>query len=367
MRAWRRIAGLAALAAMGLARAADASGGEPSPAEAPYFFYHGRDYGSEAMVQPLRMVINSGYGIMQLDNRSASVVDVDYEGNWRGLRRNLAHPVTAIEDEGWKNFFLKEVVPFSTNTTEARYWPNYTQHLIGGGMSYRLMAEWYRWHGYGRPRLWALGSITAYHVLNEVVELESQEGWTTDPVADLYLFDPLSCLLFSSDRVARFFAETLNMEDWSFQPAIAPKDWTIQNNGQNFAFKYPLPGSERWSLFYHFGTHGEFGLSRRSDSGLSWSAGAGLKAKDLLELDDDTRGVDLALVGGVWVDREGSLLASVILAATKRYRARLNLYPGVLRLGSLSPSFFLVMDHEERILVGLGLSSLPVGLAAPLN
>ena len=335
--------------------------------ELPYYFYQGRPYGSEAMVQPLRMIINSGYGIMQLDNRSHAVLDVDYSRGWHTLGRNLRHPVTAIEQEGWGNFLLKEVVPFSTNTAEARYWPNYTQHLIGGGMSYRLLHEWFRWHAYPQPRLWAIGSITAYHVLNEVVELDNYDGWTTDPIADLYLFDPLSCLLFSSDRVARFFAETLQMEDWSFQPAYAPRDGTLHNNGQNFAFKLGLPWSERWSLFYHFGTHGEFGLSRRSDDGLAWSAGAGLKAKDLLALDSGTRAVDLSLVGGLWVDREGSLLASLIAAATKEYRLRLNVYPGVFRLGPLSPSFFLVMNQEERILVGLGLTQLPVGLGLPLD
>jgi len=336
-------------------------------ADAPYYFYQGRRYGSEAMVQPLRMIVNSGYGIMQLDNRSHAVWEVDYARGWRTLRRNLGHPITAIEQEGWGDFFRKEVVPFSTNTAEARYWPNYTQHLIGGGMSYRLMLEWYRWHAFPRPRLWAIGSITAYHVLNEVVELDAYDGWTTDPIADLYLFDPLSCLLFSSDRVARFCAETLQMEDWSFQPAYLPKGGRLHNNGQNFAFKLALPGSERWSLFYHFGTHGELGLSRRSASGLAWSAAAGLKAKNLLELDAGTRGVDLSLVGGLWIDRDGSLLASLVGAATKEYRLRLNLYPGLLRLGPISPSFFLVMNRENRILVGLGVTQLPVGLGLALD
>ncbi len=335
--------------------------------ESPYYFYHGRDYGSEAMVQPLRMIINSGYGIMQLDNRNNRLGDVDYEQGWNTLSLNLRHPLQSIESEGWGDFIRKEILPFSTGAADARYWPNYSQHLIGGGMSYRLMLEWYRWHEYPTPTAWAIASITAYHVLNEVVELADFEGYSTDPIADLYFFDPLSCILFSSDRVAGFFAETLNMEDWSFQPAYGIDDGAIINNGQNFAFKYPLPGSERWSLFYHFGTHGEFGLSRKDARGRSWSFGAGLKAKNLLEFDDDTRGVDLAPVAGIWVDREGSLLSSVVYAATKRYRLRVNVYPGVFRFGSLSPSFFLVMNQEGGILTGLGLQWLPMGLATRLD
>ncbi len=342
-------------------------GGASLAEESPYYFYHGRDYGSEAMVMPLRMIFNSGYGIMQLDNRDNRLGEVDYERGWNTLSANLRHPGRSIESEGWGDFMRKEVLPFSTGVADARYWPNYSQHLIGGGMSYRLMLEWYRWHEYPAPTAWAIASITAYHVLNEVVELEDVDGWTTDPIADLYLFDPLSCLLFSSDRVAGFFANTLNMEDWSFQPAVGIEDAAIINNGQNFAFKYPLWGTERWSLFYHFGTHGEFGLSRKDDHGRAWSFGAGLKAKNLLEFDDDTRGVDLAPVAGLWVDREGSLLVSAIYAATKRYRLRVNIYPGVIRIGSLSPSFFLVMDRDERILTGLGLRWLPSGIAARLN
>jgi hypothetical protein len=335
--------------------------------ESPYFFYHGRDYGSEAMVQPLRMVINSGFGIMQLDNRNNRLWEVDYRRGWNTLSSNLRHPIQSIESEGWGDFLRKEILPFSTGVADARYWPNYSQHLIGGGMSYRLLLEWYRWHEYPTPTAWAIASIAAYHMVNEVVELEDFDGWTTDPIADLYLFDPLSCILFSSDRVAGFFANTLNMEDWSFQPAYGFEHGTITNNGQNFAMKYPLPGSERWSLFYHYGTHGEFGLSRKNDKGYAWSFGAGLKAKNLLEFDDKTRGVDLAPVAGIWYDRDGSLLASVVYAATKRYRLRVNIYPGVIRIGSISPSFFLVMDRDERILTGLGLEWLPMGLATRLN
>ncbi|MBN2170277.1 MAG: hypothetical protein JW819_03020 [Candidatus Krumholzibacteriota bacterium] len=338
-----------------------------APAAGPVFFYHGRPYGSEALINPVQLVLNGGYGITQLDNRSNDPFNVDYRLGWRNVRRNLAHPIRAIEEEGWGSFLKKEILPFSTNTQDARYWPNYTQHLIGGGMSYRVQVEWFRHHGIACPRLWAAGTIAAYHLVNEVVENDDYAGWTTDPVADLYLFDPLSMLLFSSDGVCRFFSEKLHLQDWSYQPAWDPRRETLENNGQNFSMKLGLPGSERWSLFYHFGTHGEGGLSRTWPGGDCFSFAGGFKAKELVDLAQGQRTVDLAVTAGLFWDRRGSLLASLQYAGTKDYRLRLNVYPGVFRLGPVSPGIFLALDDRSRMLVGVNLNLLPlvpVGLAA---
>ena len=112
MRAWRRWLGLAALgaAALGPARArAEAAD------EAPYYFYQGRDYGSEAMVQPLRMIVNSGYGIMQLDNRSASVVDVDYAGTSPQTRLGAINCVYNVTYSGTMYPFKCALVPTIPN------------------------------------------------------------------------------------------------------------------------------------------------------------------------------------------------------------------------------------------------------------
>ena len=56
----------------------------------------------------------------------------------------MRDPFGSIGNEGWWSFVRSEILPFSTNTDNAQYWPNYTNHLIGGGMSYRMMREWYR-------------------------------------------------------------------------------------------------------------------------------------------------------------------------------------------------------------------------------
>jgi len=331
------------------------------------YFYRGLDYGSEANIHPLQLILNGGFGIMQISNRSNRLEDVDFQGGWDLLWYNLGDPIGAIENEGWGDFVRKEILPFATGIESARYWPNYTQHLIGGGMSYRMMIEWYRYHDVGHPKIWSAGTILVYHLLNEVVENSYLEGYSTDPVADLYLFDPASCLLFSSDRVSRFFGETLNLRDWSYQIAYDPGSGSIENMGQNFSLKWKPLFWERTSFFYYFGTHGEGGISREMGGGYSWSVAGGLKASELFHTEGGALGADLEGVAGFFLDRHGSLLASLLLASTKDYALRLNVYPGLLDIGGWSPGFFLALNREEKWIAGLNFawpSWQPLGLAA---
>ncbi len=327
-----------------------------------YYFYHGRDYGSEALVNPLQLVVNGGFGIMQLGNRHNRPFDVDYANGWRNVWRNLKDPVAAIEQEGWRDFFQREIIPISFNSGKAHYWPNYTQHLIGGGMSFRQTMEWYRWNGYDNPKRWAAVTLMSYHLLNEVVENDKRTTWTTDPVADLYIFDPASILLFSSDRVAGFFSDVLNMADWSYQPVFDPVHETLINNGQNFAMKWKLPWSDHWSLFYHYGTHGEFGASYTWDSGDCLSFGAGLSADTLVEITQFHDGVDLGVATGVFYDRHGSLLASLLMAKTKDNSMRLNVYPGLVDVFGMKTGLYVGTNRDRDLQVGVNLLRLPLGL-----
>jgi len=345
------------------------SGGDPAaPADAasePDYFYHGYDYGTDALIHPLRMVINGGYGIMQLSNRHNRPLDINYRQGWKNVWRNLLDPTASIQVEGWWDFFKREIIPLSLDSKQAHYWPNYTQHLIGGGMSYRMMVEWYRAHGYARPGLWGGTTIMLYHLLNEVVENDDRDTWSTDPVADLLIFDPASIVLFSSERVCRFFSETLHMADWSYQPMIDLDKETLVNNGQNFAFKLDVPWWEKWAFFYHYGTHGEFGLTRRFSGGHNLSFGGGFKADELLDVTEYHQGAELAVTGGVFYDRNDSLLASVLWAKSKDYKLRVNLYPGLFEVCGLKPGFMFNLNRNRSTAFGVTLLNLPlpVGLA----
>jgi hypothetical protein len=341
---------------------------DPVPAEGePLYFYRGLDYGSEALVSPFRLIINGGFGILQFDSRSNQLSDLDFANGWRNVIDNLAHPDRAIGQRGWWDFLQREIIPISFNTGRAQYWPNYTLHLIGGGMSYRMMLEWFRLHGYSRPNIWATGTVGVYHLLNEVVENDRYSGPNTDPVADLYIFDPLSIVLFSSEGVNRFFSHTLHMADWSYQPAVDLDHGTIENQGQNFVLKWHLPRTQRWSVFYFFGTHGHGGLSYRWGDGHAFSVAGGMRAREQVDVGDDLRTVKLVGSYGLFYDRNNSLLASVLWAATSRYKFRLNLYPGSLRWGRFAPGLFVNLNRgTSDMILGVDLRLLPgvpVGLA----
>lgn len=329
----------------------------------PYYFYGRRDFGSESMIHPVRLILNGGYGILQLDNRAGNPWEIDYARGLRIVWRNVSDPAGAIQQDGWGEFLQREVLPVSIDNEGGQYWPNYMNHLIGGGMSYRMMSEWFSWHDWKYPRLWAGTTIFAYHLLNEVVENYDVEKWTTDPVADLLIFNPLGIWLFSSDRVAGFFSHNLHMTDWSYQIAYDVQSERWVNNGQNFAMKLDLPWFEKWRLFYHFGTHAELGVSYRLPNGDELSVGAGLIAKNLLPTEGNFRTVDLARSAGVWWDRDGSLLASMDWAEGKGYRMRANLYPSVVEFGSVRPGFFGILNRDNDVTLGVSVSWIPVGVA----
>jgi len=335
-----------------------------------YFFYKGYDYGSQSLIHPLRMIINGGFGIMQVSSRHNEPGLIMYGRGMRNVTKNLLNPLWSISVNGFSDFFLREVFPVSVKKGQAQYWPNYMNHLIGGGMSFRMMTEYYRYHEVSHPTAWAGVTIFAYHFLNEIVENDGYQGPTTDPVADMWLFNPAGIILFSNDKVARFFSRTLHMTDWSFQPVWLPGSRELVNNGQNYAVKYNLNRRGSTSLFYHWGTHAELGLSFTRPDGRCLSAGLGLVAKNLFKIDQISKTVDLAVSGGVFYDRNNSLLASLLFARTKDYRYRLNLYPGLVRIGPLKPGFFASINEDDRMLFGLTfgtLQHLPIGVGGGFN
>jgi hypothetical protein len=331
------------------------------------WFYSGLPYGSESLIHPVRLIVNGGFGILQFDNRSNRLGSVDFASGWHRVWADVGNPRRAIGVEGWTAFMRREVLPISANRKDAQYWPNYTLHLVGGGMSYVTMREWYGLRGQQRPGLAAGMTLAAYHLLNEVVENDARPGPTTDAVSDLLLFDPAGILLFSHDGVARFFGKRLHMRDWSSQPAIDPAAGTIENQGQNFSIKVGLPSASHWSFFYYFGNHGEVGLTHTRPNGSAFSAGGGFRAKSLVKRGPGSQTVTLVPSYGFFYDRNGSLMFSVTGAKTSRYQVRVNAYPGLLRLGRWSPGLFALLGRDGDIVLGLHLTCFPVGLAGRLQ
>src|SRR5690242_14340487 len=108
----------------------------------PYYFYHGRDYGSEADINPISFIANGGFGILQYPGQNRKIFQLPYAQGFRNVVDNLSHPLYSISKYGWKDFIDNELIPGSLNRKNAQYWPNYQNHLIGGGMDYVIMCEW---------------------------------------------------------------------------------------------------------------------------------------------------------------------------------------------------------------------------------
>ncbi len=238
-------------------------------------------------------------------------------------------------------------------------------------MNYVEMKEWYRFHGFPAPTVSAIATMAVYHLLNEAVENDAYVGTNVDPVADLLIFDPLGIVLFSIGGVPEFFARTLNLADWSLQPAWSPFTGTVENQGINYSIKWGLPFAEQFSLFYYWGLTGLAGLSYTPDGAGSYSVGAGLRAKELVSAEEGTlrRKLTTTLTwnAGIFYDRENSLMWSLIVSGVSDYKVHLNVYPGVFSIGGFTPGLFWALSDDGVMISGISASFSPVGLSGRIT
>ncbi len=325
-----------------------------------YHFYKGRDYGSEALYSPWNLLLNGSYDIIQLD-RTRDVFSLPYETGIKNVSWNLSHAFTSIKAYGVKNFIRDEVFPLSFDKNNGQWYPNYTLHLIGGGMTYRAMAEWYIQNDVPSPYVFSFVTMGAYHFLNEVVENQTYQGMTVDPIADIYIFDLGGILLFSSESVCTFFDSTLNFADWSLQPSLLVRNGQLHDNGQYFSLKWKLPFWDHWYLHHFFGLNDVTGLSYKFDNGEAISAGYGLSPGNLILLDRLTNKKTISFVesAGIFFDRNNSLLASVLYTRKTDYNVTINVYPGLFDIGSFKVGGWIVFNKQGGTLFGLTTRYIP--------
>ena len=336
----------------------------------PYFFYHALPYGTQANYNPANVIINGGYGILQIfdfidDEYGKKIFTYPYREWGSTVWQTVGHPIRTINEFGWGKFITTELFPLTFRMKGNQWVPNYFLHLLGGGLHFRATEEWFRYHRFGSPRLWSIGTMVVYHALSEIVENRGDDDLTVDHIADLLIFDPLGMLLFSNDGVCRFFTENLSLAEWSMQPSMNFANGNLENMGQFYVAKYPLTGDKRWNVMAHFGLHGMFGMSYRTSQEASISFTAGFLVEDLVETEPG--GEERALQGvltwrtGIFYDLNNSLLASLMVSNVAENRIRLNVYPGVVRLGPISPGFFVSGTREW--VVGMYFSVIPMGAA----
>lgn len=319
------------------------------------YFYKNRTYGSEALFNPLSLVLNASFDIIQLEGHSRTFASIRYGEGFTNVLRNITSPLGPISRYGWGNFLADQVLPIHLTRKHAQWWPNYQLHLIGGGMNYTMLREWYSIQRVPSPTLFAISTLAVKALLNEAIENEAVNGDNVDPIADLLMFDPAGIVLFSFDGVNEFFSKELNLADWSLQPSLTFSPAALHNNGQYFSIKWRLPFSERWHLFYYFGMNGLIGLSYKLPNGSAISLGGGLRAKQLVLLNAATNKQTLDLVWniGAFYDKENSLMASLFVSGLTDYTVSVNLYPGMINIGRFTPGLWLVVARSGTLLTGI--------------
>jgi hypothetical protein len=333
--------------------------------ERPYYFYRGHRFGSEATFNPAIKLLQGGFYILDTDNRSNNPFVIQYANGFTNVMWNLTHPFAAIDEYGWNRFVTSELLP-NPSRRSAQWVPNYFGHILGEGMTFRATEEWYRYHGYPHATRLALVTTLLQSLLNEVVENGAYRGTNVDPIADLYIFNPLGILLFRSDKVAAFFSTTLHMAYWPRQLLLDPISGTFENVGHDFIFKYAGANSGRFGLFASYGTHSLMGLTYRRFPHYSLSLGGGVMAKELVDAHPGrpSRSITATIVPalGLFYDRENSLLFSVVVAPRKDDKASFNVYPGVLRIAGTTPGLSLALGGTRRLSFGIHLVGVPIGL-----
>jgi hypothetical protein len=351
----------ASLALLTLAPAARAE----EAAKEKRYFYHGRDYGSEASFNPFWVFLNRGFDALQLRRDARSpLTGRDFALNAGNVLDNLAEPGRAIETYGLGRFVREEVFPLDFTPEGSRWVPNYGLHLFGGGVDFVAMREWYADQRAPAPALLSGLTLLGGAFLNETIENYGIRGPNTDAIADIYLFDLGGILLFSVDEVAEFFSQTILVSDWSLQPVYTLPRGQLHNQGNYFAVKWPLPFHEPLRLFGYGGYSNLAGLSYRAASGYSLSLAGGVKVDEVVArkigLVDNI--ITFQPSAALFLDHDESLLASVQIADVPDYFIHLNVYPNAFFRTDPAFGFFAVAGQDGRFLAGLAFAEGPWGL-----
>lgn len=319
------------------------------------YFFHGYDYGSQATFNPLTSFLNRGFDVLQIRGDDRNPFTALRERDVRNVLDNLGHAYGRVHDEGRWKFTREELLPFSWTQDTMRWVPNYTLHLIGGGMTYTALREWYQDHDVPWAGLWSALTLMSSALVNESLENKGSTGRNTDCIADMYFFDLGGILLFSFDSINRFFSDTVVVSDWSMQPGLTWPGTALNNQGNYFALKWSLPYVPALRLFGYIGLGSLFGLSYRLPSGVSWSFGAGLRSSRLINRSqaDLSNTVDLAASAGLFVDRNESLLASLVVSNVIDYFISFNLYPNAIIRFEPGLGLWTAVSKNGDFVVGL--------------
>lgn len=308
--------------------------------------------GSDATSDPFSLSLQYVLDSAQVESFETD----DFDDGLETVLDHLGSPLATIRDAGgFREFLNTEVMPIDLDelSESKAILPNVVLHAFGGGLVYRKNAEWFEAHGVPAPYLVSGTLAMVTEVLGEATEKPNSDA--TDEIADVYLYRPLGLWLYSDDDRARRIRDTFDPVVWPNLLMWSVEDEDFVNLGLSYAVRPPGFGTARTRPFAYFGITNLVGLSHtlEGEDALSWGLGTATETVDPTKL---------RFSAGVFYDRGGSLLASLLLNGAEGYAARANFHPGVL-LGRGHPlGLFVAVGDEGDAIVGAHYR-LPAGLA----
>jgi hypothetical protein len=318
------------------------------------YWYNSRPYGSERTVHPLTSILNNGYDQIRT-GPNREIFEFDYDRGITGVWQSTIHGQRLVRQYGTRNWIRFELLPLSLKAGGGGQWvPNYQLHLFGGGVTYVRLIGYFEQHGWKYPRVAAGVTSMAGHVINEVIE-NGQPSGSVDAMTDLLIFDPASIILWNSDRVQRFVGERVEITEWAGQPSLTFPGETLENAFQTTMVRVRLPRTKNWRAFTTMGGSYVGGVSRRRGEDYWYSLGFGWDARSNPIVDPVTgrRSVELVPNAAFFVDRQGSLLLSVVKGSGLDGGMVVNLYPGIARSKNMPGLWAHFLEDNRGVRLGL--------------
>lgn len=343
---------------------APADSARSTPAKPRYVFYRPeRDYGSAAWFGPTNVVLNRGFSTLVWQTAEHRPLHIDWKTGWHGVWWSLAHPDSAIAERGGvKSWLHGEIGPISWDPWAWMFASNWAGHTVAGGITYRMLSEWYDHRDVPAPRVFAGATIMGSILVNEAIEAQHDGGPSASTTADVYIFEPLGIGLFSIDAVADVFARYLHADDWSPQASVTFPDLQLENISQVVSYHFGVPFVERVDVLALLGQGSQFGFLYDADGEYSVGGTAGFVALNRLVDQTSAERVIARLSGGLYLVRNNSLLVSLNAYRGSDTHAELNLYPGVI--GDLGG--WAIWRRGGKFSIGLSTRELP-GLGLGYN
>jgi hypothetical protein len=332
----------------------------------PRRFYTAKDYGSEAQFNPLTEFLNEGFDVFSLEHADRHVLTRTYGVDAHNVFRSVMHPVQSLSDYGWDNVLRAEILPTSLtrSRTSGKWVSNYQLHMFGSGMVSLRMTDWYELHGYDHAALLGQATTMAAHFLNEMNENGGSTSLNEDPVVDIMIFDVAGFVLWHQHWMQRAFSGSYHLTNWPGQPSYDPVNRTLENTGQYFVLRGPLPVLKTWDFFYVMGMSGSVGVSKTIGGGRALSLGMGFDGVPAVPATDSTLGSAATTLpkATLYFDRNGSLMWSVAVGnRTDATRLKLDVYPGVFRVHGFTTGAWMQVPRAGGFKAGI-ISTLGVGM-----